>query len=341
MNENDAGHASQLISTFFDPAFRAEMSPFFFNYLAARITNAEALKREFNVDLYLFNYLKMKNKSILEIGCGFGLHLINFALLGARKCTGIDIAPEMIRDFEILSNWLDLDIDIVCGDFLEYEFAEESFDVALMRESISHIRDTKRLLFNTKRILTPRGYVCITDSNNSLFLPKRIEDWKTMKKSEYGPIDAKTAAGWKEVARLPFRDSRAIIIQRAYPSLDETLVSQLAKKTQGMFGEEIIQAVEEYLKEGEIHKKPSFRYRNPYTGEYPELCFNPRALIRDLKKMGFECKLVSPSQTFGSYEPSPIKRSILKAYRGLVRISPVTITPFIYPTFRIIGSKLS
>jgi SAM-dependent methyltransferase len=341
LNETDAGHVSQLVSTFFDPAFRAEVSPFFFNYFAGRITNAEALKREFNVDLYLFNYLKMKNKGILEIGCGFGLHLVILALLGAGKCTGIDIAPEMIRDFKTLSSWLDLDIEIVCGDCLDYEFAEESFDVALMRESISHVRDTQRLLFNTKRILTSRGYVCITDNNNSLFLPKRIEDWKTWRKSEYGPIDAKTAAGWKEVARVPFHDSRAIIIQSAYPSLDETVVSQLAKETQGMFGEEIIQAVEEYIKDGTVSKKPSFRYRNPYTGEYPELCFNPWALMRDLTKTGFECKLVSPSQTFGSYEVSPIKRSILNTYRGLVRSSPVIITPFIYPTFRIIGRKLS
>jgi SAM-dependent methyltransferase len=316
------------------------MSPFFFNYLAARITNPEALKNEFNVDLYLFNNLNMKSKSILEIGCGFGLHLAILALLGARKCTGIDIAPEMIRDFKTLSRWLDLDIEIVCGDFLDYEFAEESFDFALMRESISHVRDTQRLLVKTKRILAPRGCVCITDNNNSLFLPKRIQDWKGWRKSEYGPIDAETAAGWKEVSRIPFRDSRAIIIRSAYPFLDDKVVSQLAKKTQGMFREEIIQAVKEYVGRGTISKKPSFRYRNPYTGEYPEFLFNPWALMGDLKKMGFECKLVSPSQTFGSFEPSPIKRSLLKVYRGLVTCSPVILTPFIYPTFRVIGRKL-
>jgi SAM-dependent methyltransferase len=341
MNDTHSDLISQLIRTFGDPTFRAEMSPFFFNYLGGRITSAEAIKCEFNVDLRLFNYLKMKNKSILDIGCGFGQHLVNFALLGARKCTGIDLAPEMIRDFRTLASWFDLDIEAISGDFLDLEFAEESFDIALMRESISHVRDTQRLLINAKTILTPRGCVCITDNNNSLFLPQNFKVRRIWKKQEHGPIDAKTAAGWKEISRLPYRDARAVIIQSRYPSLDETVVSQLAKKTQGLFGEEIIQAVEEYMKEGTISKKPSFQYRNPYTGEYPELCFNPWALMSNLKKMGFECRLVSPSQTFACFELSPIKRSILKTYRGLVRRSPLIITPFIYPTFRIIGRKLS
>jgi SAM-dependent methyltransferase len=204
----------------------------------------------------------------LEIGCGFGLRLTVLALLGAKKCVGIDISREMIGDFEKLSDRFALDVKAICGDFLDYDFAEENFDIAIMNESISRIRDTSRLLRKTKKIVTTGGCVWIKDCNNGLFLPRKIQAWKQRKKSEHGPLDRKMAAIGGQVDRQPFFEARVNIIQREDSSLDEHTVRQLAKKTQGMFGEEIIQAVEEYEKEKKISKKSSFRYRNPYTEEY-------------------------------------------------------------------------
>jgi SAM-dependent methyltransferase len=239
------------------------------------VNTEEGLRNEFNTDLSLFNHLKMKNKSVLEIGCGFGLRLVVFELLGAKKCVGIDISPEMINDFQKLSDRFALDIDAICGDFLDYDFGEEKFDVVIMNESISHVRDTSELLTKTKKILRSGGCMWIKDCNNGLFLPKRIQVWKQWKKSEHGPKDSKMATIGREVDRLPFFEARMNIIQSQDSLLDEKTVKKLAKETQGMFGEEITQAIEEYKKEKKISKKPSFRYRNPYTGEYPELCFNP------------------------------------------------------------------
>ena len=275
-----AERLSQLSNALLDASFRSELSPLFFDYFGSRVDSKEGLQYELNADSFLFNRLNMKDKRVLEIGCGFGLRLIVFALLGAKKCVGIDISPETIGDFQKLSDRLALDAEAICGDFLDYDFAEENYDIAIMNESISHIRDTSQLLTKTKKIVSPGGCVWIKDCNNGLFLPKKIQVWRQWRRSEHGPIDSKMAAIGRQVDRQPFFEARVNIIQHEDSSLDEHTVRQLAKKTQGMFGEEIIKAVEEYKKEQKISKKASFRYRNPYTGEYPEFCFNPRALVK-------------------------------------------------------------
>jgi SAM-dependent methyltransferase len=331
---------SQLSDVLLDPSFRSELSPFFFNWLGLRVASKEGIQYELNVDSDVFNHLDMKNKRVLEIGCGFGLRLIVFALLGAKKCVGIDISPEMIGDLEKLSGRFAVDVEAICGDFLEYNFAEENFDIVIVNETISHVRDTPRLLRKTKKIVTLGGRVWIKDCNNGLFLPKKIEVWRKWKKVEHGP---KTGVSGREVDRLSFFDARVSIIHHHDSSLDEHTVRRLAKKTQGMFGEDLITAVEEYKKEKKISKKPSFRYRNPYTGEYPELCFNPRALVKELAELGFKCRLIPPSETRPETNifagRGVVQQSLLKMYMRLVTISPAAVAILIYPCFTICARK--
>jgi SAM-dependent methyltransferase len=288
----------------------------------------------------------MRDARVLDIGCGFGLRLICFALLGAKTYVGIDISPMMIGDFKKLSDRFALDVQPICGDFLDFELPEESFDIVLMNDSISHVRDTYSLLVKIRRILTPDGCLWITDDNNSLFLPSKMRGRRVWKQYEYGPIDVTNATIGRETDRLPYYEARTNIIQNRYPYLDEKVVRQLAKDTRGMFGKQIIHAVKEYMKDGKKPEKPSFQYRNPYTGEYPELLFNPKKLVRDIRKIGFECRLMPPSIYNGrpvrpitARQPS-IVQSVLTTCRRLARGSS-TIAPFLYHGFTIFAKKLS
>jgi len=341
VNDQHARDVSQLRHTLLDAAFRAEMSPLFFHYLGWRVSTSEGIQYEFDTDSFLFNYLRMKDARVLDIGCGFGLRLICFALLGARTCVGIDISPEMIGDFKKLTERFALDVQAKRGDFLDFEFPEESFDIVLMNDSISHIRDTRSLVVKIRRILASGGSLWITDDNNGLFLPTKIEVWRGWRKSEYGPIDSKMATVGREVDRLPFYEARINIIHSKFPFLDENVIRQLAKDTRGMFGDGIIHAVETYLAQGEKPKKPSFQFRNPYTGEYPEFLFSPKKLANDLRKNGFKCRLVPPSVYSGRLivtgQPF-IKRAVFTTYRRLASISSA-ITPFVYPGFTICAKK--
>jgi SAM-dependent methyltransferase len=343
VKDEHARDLSQLRHTLLDAAFRVEMSPLFFDYHGWRVSTSEGIQIEFDTNAFVFNYLRMRNARVLDIGCGFGLRLICFALLGARTCVGIDISPEMISDFKRLKEGCAIDVEAICGDFLDFEFPEESFDIVIMNSSISHVRDTQSLLVKIRGILAPGGCLWIADENNGLFLPTKIKVKRGWKKSEHGPIGSRMATFGRDVDRLPFYEARIKIIQSKFPFLDEKIIRQLAKDTQGMFGKGIIDAVDAYITRGEKPKKASFQFRNPYTGEYPEFLFNPIKLARDLRKIGFRCRFVSPSVYSGGLfvrgQPS-VKRAALTTYRRLVSVSSV-ITHLLYPGFTICAKRIN
>ena len=80
------------------------------------------------------------NKSILEIGVGTG----RLAVRVCSKCgnfTGIDISPKTVRQAK--ENLKDcLNIHLICGDFLNYPFAE-TFDVIYSSLTFMHIKDKR------------------------------------------------------------------------------------------------------------------------------------------------------------------------------------------------------
>jgi len=73
---------------------------------------------------------------------------------------------------------------------------------------------------------------------------------------------------------------RVKLIKAWYPHLDWKIVVKLARETAGLYGDAIRKIVEEYLKTGKIMQYPYFKYRNPLTGEYPEMEFNPMEIVR-------------------------------------------------------------
>jgi len=58
---------------------------------------------------------RLKNKWVVEIGCGAAHNCITLSKWGA-KCTGIDISMPMIRNAKILAKKENVDIELICGD---------------------------------------------------------------------------------------------------------------------------------------------------------------------------------------------------------------------------------
>ncbi len=71
----------------------------------------------------------LKNKSVLDIGCGFGdLNKVLKIKFDKYKYTGIDVVDCLIQQGDgIFSS---SNIKLICGDFLNYNF-EEKFDYAI------------------------------------------------------------------------------------------------------------------------------------------------------------------------------------------------------------------
>jgi 2-polyprenyl-3-methyl-5-hydroxy-6-metoxy-1,4-benzoquinol methylase len=204
----------ELENAILNSNLRKQMKPLFYDYFQSSVTTKEGIKNYFMQNAAIFELLNAKEKDILEVGCGFGLRLICMALMGARKIAGIDISEEMIESFQkLIKRFPQLDLKAKRGDFLLIDYPPSSFDVVLLVEAISHIRDTQLLLDKIRDVLCPSGILYIHDGNNDLFLPSRIRSRRDWRKAERGPIDESMARHGREVDKFCFFEARMKIIQ--------------------------------------------------------------------------------------------------------------------------------
>lgn len=95
-------------------------------------------------------------KRLLEIGCGTGTDLLQFARGGALV-TGVDLTPRSAeiarRRFEVYG----LGGEFITGDGEDLSFPDESFDVVYSFGVLHHTPDTRRAVDEIHRILKPGG----------------------------------------------------------------------------------------------------------------------------------------------------------------------------------------
>jgi SAM-dependent methyltransferase len=105
-----------------------------------------------------------------------------------KKAVGIDISKEMINGFSVLFEYFsELDIEPILGDFLLTEWEDKSYDVVILNEAISRVRDTELLLDKIQSILRPQGKLFIKDGNNEVFFASRLARRRLWKKGRVRP----------------------------------------------------------------------------------------------------------------------------------------------------------
>jgi ubiquinone/menaquinone biosynthesis C-methylase UbiE len=95
-------------------------------------------------------------KRLLEVGCGMGTDLLQFARGGA-KVTGVDLTP---RSIEISRHHLKLYSqrgDFAITDAEKLPFADKSFDVVYSNGVLHHTSDTAGAIREIYRVLRPGG----------------------------------------------------------------------------------------------------------------------------------------------------------------------------------------
>jgi len=93
---------------------------------------------------------------LLEVGCGMGTDLLQFARGGA-KVTGVDLTP---RSIEISRQHLSVygeGGDFAISDCETLAFADESFDVVYSNGVLHHTPDTAAAVREVHRVLRPGG----------------------------------------------------------------------------------------------------------------------------------------------------------------------------------------
>ena len=95
-------------------------------------------------------------KRLLEVGCGMGTDLLQFARGGAL-CTGIDLTPRSVEISSLHLGLYDQRADFVLGDGERLPFADASFDVVYSNGVLHHTPDTASAVRELHRVLRPGG----------------------------------------------------------------------------------------------------------------------------------------------------------------------------------------
>src|ERR1044071_7729688 len=104
----------------------------------------------------LMGFDKFRDARLLEIGCGMGTDLLQFARGGAR-CTGIDLTPRSIEITRHRFRLYDADGSFMISDGERLPFRDQSFDVVYSNGVLHHTPDTAGAIRELHRVLRVGG----------------------------------------------------------------------------------------------------------------------------------------------------------------------------------------
>ena len=275
------------------PSFSAGFNSYF-----GRLRNPkEALKYVRHLsNLYKLSNVTIQNKRVVDAGCGYGLTSVVTRLLGAKEVYGVDLKSERIQTFKsyLPELWFDVSgIVPVFGDVGRMAFKSESFDAMLVNEAISHYGDTEKFLVEARRVLKVGGIIYVADANNAC---NPLIQWKNRRiweKFEKGP-DGVSVYGHR--IEKSMQHQRYEIVKNSFPHLSNEEVNILSESTSGLWGKELIAAVQDYIDHGELPNRWYHRGmcpRNPQRGSLVEMVLHPKTLKKSMEKMGFKTRIYS------------------------------------------------
>jgi len=107
------------------------------------------------LNFLLKKFLKTKDNKILEIGCGTGG---NFSVLDKwGKTVGLDFSKEALKFCQKRGH-----NDLILSKAEEIDFPDNSFDLVVALDVLEHIKDDKKAIKESWRVLKPGGYFLAT-----------------------------------------------------------------------------------------------------------------------------------------------------------------------------------
>ena len=117
---------------------------------------------------FIHEKVNLKNKKVLDVGCGGGILSESMASLGA-KVTGIDMGDKVIRIAELHALQSKLNIDYQCTSLEEVALKHESiFDVITCMEMLEHVPEPKKIVSLCAKLLKPSGTLFFSTINRNL-----------------------------------------------------------------------------------------------------------------------------------------------------------------------------
>jgi 2-polyprenyl-3-methyl-5-hydroxy-6-metoxy-1,4-benzoquinol methylase len=122
---------------------------------------------------YAFALQFVKDKLVLEDGCGSGYGSYYLATNGAKEVVGIDVATEAVEYARSRYNCKNLAFRQM--NSTELSFSDESFDIATSFQVIEHIEDADKFLRQMTRVLKRQGIALISTPNKQTYSPNTDE----------------------------------------------------------------------------------------------------------------------------------------------------------------------
>lgn len=114
----------------------------------------------------------IKNKKILDIGCGAGILSVELAKQGANV-TGVDLAKQAIMTAKLhvldkhKDDNLNVDFKNIALDKL-VETSDEKFDVITCMEMLEHVPYPNQIIANASKLLKDNGIIFLSTLNRNL-----------------------------------------------------------------------------------------------------------------------------------------------------------------------------
>ncbi len=124
----------------------------------------------------IFPYDRFKGKKVLEIGCGLGTMLMNWAQQGAI-CTGVDLNTTSIEQSKQRFKLLNLDATIQQEDATRLPFEDNSFDYVYSWGVLHHSPNIDVSFKELFRVLKPGGEYGIMLYNRHSLYQAYFIDW--------------------------------------------------------------------------------------------------------------------------------------------------------------------
>jgi 2-polyprenyl-3-methyl-5-hydroxy-6-metoxy-1,4-benzoquinol methylase len=128
-----------------------------------------ALKLQYDSRLKNGLNYEIRNKSILEIGCGHGGISVFLAVNGARSVTGIDLNVTNLGYAELFKTKIEQGLGIVKElpvvfkemNAYEMQFPDESFDVVIADNVFEHFMEPQKVLEQSFKVLKKGGLLIV------------------------------------------------------------------------------------------------------------------------------------------------------------------------------------
>lgn len=130
----------------------------------------------------------LKEKTVLDIGCGFGWHCKYAVEQGAKKVVGIDISKNMIEKAKEIN--ADVKIEYIVSSIEDYEYPKNTFDIVISSLALHYIESFDEVCNQVKNTLKDNG-TFIFSVEHPIFTANGEEEWIYNKegKIEHWPID--------------------------------------------------------------------------------------------------------------------------------------------------------